>query len=52
MELRTGWWDGFEKRWQRGSMWLADEACFLFVCVPTVRVEGSFASRIEVRSYL
>jgi hypothetical protein len=32
-------------------MWLANEACLSFVCVPVLCVEGSSARRIEVRCF-
>jgi hypothetical protein len=44
MELQIGWWEGFGERWQRGSMWLANQACFSFVLVPEARVEGCSAT--------
>jgi hypothetical protein len=40
MELRAGWLGGFGERWQRGSMWLANQACFSFVLVAEACVEG------------
>jgi hypothetical protein len=50
MELQTGWWDGFGERWQRGSMWLANQACFSFIPVAKAHVEGCSATfGIEVR---
>jgi hypothetical protein len=35
---------GFGERWQRGSMWLANQACFSFVLVSEARVEGCSAT--------
>jgi hypothetical protein len=52
MELRTGWWGGFGERWQRGSMWLANQACLSFVIVSDACVEGCSAiCGIEVRIF-
>jgi hypothetical protein len=44
MELKIGWWGGFGERWQRGSMWLANQACFSFVLVLEARVKGCSAT--------
>jgi hypothetical protein len=53
MDIETGWWDGFDERWQRGSMWLAKQACFSFVPVAKAHVEGSSATiGIEVGNFI
>jgi hypothetical protein len=44
MELELGWWGGYGERWQRGSMWLANQACLSFVVVAKAHVEGCSAT--------